>query len=186
MKGSYRGVVLGQLTGDSSRTRAGTQVTSEGLKENRESVIKRIYKRAEGVLTFLIDGLVEKVYSEDDIIMLNHSRKLLDLQSILVKFHTNGAVRVSDQGWRGFKAAATYFEPEILKRIPEAELRLQYREFNRRLEELSKMKGSKNLSSLQILGKFLDPKENLCKNIEGPLSVLARASVTQGVEAIVE
>ena len=80
----------------------------------------------------MIDGLVEKVYSEDDIIMLNHSRKLLDLQSILANVHTNGAVRVSDQGWRGFKAAATYFEPEILKRIPEAELRLQYREFNRR------------------------------------------------------
>ena len=51
---------------------------------------------------------------------------------------------------------------------------------------MSKMKGSKNLSSLQILGKFVDPKENLYKNIEGPLSVLASASVTQGVEAIVE
>ena len=50
-----------------------------------------------------------------------------------------------------------------MKRIHEAELRLQYREFNRRLEELSKMKGSKNLSSLQILGKFVDPKENLYK-----------------------
>ena len=93
---------------------------------------------------------------------------------------------MSDQGWRGFKAAAQYFEPEILKRIPEAELRLQYREFNRRLEELSKKKGSKNMSSLQILGKFLDPKEKLCMNIEGPLAVLARASVTKGVEAIVE
>ena len=32
----------------------------------------------------------------------------------------------------------------------------------------------------------MDPKEKLCKNIEGPLSVLARASVTKGVEAIVE
>ena len=42
------------------------------------------------------------------------------------------------------------------------------------------------MSSLQILGKFLDPKEKLCMNIEGPLAVLARASVTKGVEAIVE
>ena len=64
------------------------------------------------------------MYSEDDIVMLNYSRKLLNLQSILVKVSTNGAVRVSDQGWRGFKADAKYFEPEVLKRIPEAELRL--------------------------------------------------------------
>ena len=85
---------------------------------------------------------MDKVYSEDDIVMLNHSRKLLNLQSILVKVSTNGAVRVSDQGWRGFKAAAQYFESEIL--------------------------------------------EKLCMNIEGPLAVLARASVTKGVEAIVE
>jgi hypothetical protein len=186
LKGSYRGVVLGQLTAEASRTRAGTQVTSEWLKENRKSVVERVDKRAEGVLTFLIEGLEEKVYSEEDIIMINHSRKLLNLQSILVKVSTNGSVRVSDQGWRGFKAAAQYFEPEILRRIPEDELRLQYREFNRRLEEFSKKKGSKTMSSIQILGKFLDPKEKLFMNIEGPLSVLARASVTKGVEAIVE
>ena len=55
---------------------------------------------------------------------------------------------VSDLGWRGFLAAAKYFEPEILRRIPEAELKLQYREFNRRLEELSKRNGSKKMSSL--------------------------------------
>ena len=48
-----------------------------------------------------------------------------------------------------------------MKRIPEAELRLQYREFNIRLENLSKMKGSKNLSRLQILEKFVSPKEHL-------------------------
>jgi hypothetical protein len=113
-------------------------------------------------------------------------RRTSSWSTTLVKVSTNGSVRVSDQGWRGFKAAAQYFEPEILRRIPEDELRLQYREFNRRLEEFSKKKGSKTMSSIQILGKFLDPKEKLFMNIEGPLSVLARASVTKGVEAIVE
>ena len=39
---------------------------------------------------------------------------------------------------------------------------------------------------IQIIAKFLDPKEDLYKDIEGPLSVLARACVAQGVEAIVE
>ena len=63
LKGSYRGVVLGQLTAEASRTRAGNQVTSEWLEENRKSVVGKVNKRAEGVLTFLIEGLVEKVYS---------------------------------------------------------------------------------------------------------------------------
>ena len=69
---------------------------------------------------------------------------------------------------------------------PEAEMRLQYREFIRRLGEVGKEKGSAELTSIQIIAKFLDPKEDLYKDIEGPLSVLARACVAQGVEAIVE
>ena len=69
---------------------------------------------------------------------------------------------------------------------PEAEMRLQYREFIRRLGEVGKEKGSAELTSIQIIAKFLDHKEDLYKDIEGPLSVLARACVAQGVEAIVE
>ena len=118
--------------------------------------------------------------------MVNHSRKLLNLLTTLLKISTNGGVRVFDLGWQGFKTAAMYFEPDIFQRVPEDEFRLQYRDFIRRLEQLSQAKGSMNLSSLKILGKLLDSKEKLCKDIEGPLSILARASVTQGVEAIVE
>ena len=65
LKGTERGVVLGQLTAEASRTQAGTQITREWLKENRKSVVERINNRAEGVLTCLIEGVVEKVYSED-------------------------------------------------------------------------------------------------------------------------
>ena len=43
---------------------------------------------------------------------------------------------------------------------PEAEMRLQYREFIRRLGEVGKEKGSAELTSIQIIAKFLDPKED--------------------------
>ena len=42
------------------------------------------------------------------------------------------------------------------------------------------------LSSKEIFSLLLNPKENLYKDIEGVLSVMARACVTQGVEATVE
>ena len=50
----------------------------------------------------------------------------------------------------------------------------------------SKQKGKQDLTSRQIISKFLDPKENLYEGIEGVLSLLTRACVTSGVEAIVE
>ena len=128
----------------------------------------------------------EKVFDRDTIDMINHSRKLLNLESEMIKIKTNGAANVCSLGWRGFRSAATYFEPAVFSRVPEAEMRLQYREFIRRLGEVGKEKGSAELTSIQIIAKFLDPKEDLYKDIEGPLSVLARACVAQGVEAIVK
>ena len=42
------------------------------------------------------------------------------------------------------------------------------------------------LTSKEIISKLLDPEEKLCKDIEGVLPVLARACLSQGVEAIIE
>lgn len=184
--GLYRGQPLGQLTTDSSRTRVGSQVAKDWLKEDRKSTAEKVYKRGSDVVSFLAEGLEEKVFDRDTIDMINHSRKLLNLESEMIKIKTNGAANVCSLGWRGFRSAATYFEPAVFSRVPEAEMRLQYREFIRRLGEVGKEKGSAELTSIQIIAKFLDPKEDLYKDIEGPLSVLARACVAQGVEAIVE
>ena len=42
------------------------------------------------------------------------------------------------------------------------------------------------LSSKEVFSLLLDPKENLYKDTEGVLSVMARACVSHGVEATVE
>ena len=162
-KGKYRGVVLGQLRQDVARTRAGSQVTKEWLGEDRTSVVERVSRRAEDMVTFLLDGLSSKVYSEEQRILVDNTRRLLDLRSSAAKLKIHGAAHVSNLGWLGLKEAVLSVEDGIFERVTEEEMRLQYREFNRRLKALTEEKNFENCDSLEILAKFLDPKMNLCK-----------------------
>ena len=118
--------------------------------------------------------------------MLNHSRRLLSTKSDLEKIKANSAADVSNLGWKGFKAAAEFFDPDIVSRVTEGELRQQYREYNRRLEQLSWKESNMNLGDKEILALFFDPAGGMYLDIEAVLSVLARACVSQGVEAVVE
>ena len=47
-------------------------------------------------MTFLEQGLSEKVYSDENVKMMNHTRRLLDLKSVLQKVKNNGYAHVSD------------------------------------------------------------------------------------------
>ena len=97
-------MVLGQLTTDPTRTRAGAAVGRRWLEEDRQSTV--ISKRAGEVVTFLEEGLWDKVYSDADVIMINHSRRLLGVSSDMVRIKTSGAVAVSTLTWRSFRSAA--------------------------------------------------------------------------------
>ena len=105
-KGSYRGVVLGQLTTDPTRTRAGAAVGRQWLEEDRQSTVEKVSKSAGEVVTFLVEGLRDKVYRNVDVIMINHSRRLLGVSSDMVRIKTSGAVAVSTLTWRSFRSAA--------------------------------------------------------------------------------
>lgn len=181
----YRGVTLRIVTHDVTRTRGDT-AQAKGQDTTTEPLVKTVANRAKEVVTFLLEGLSTRLYGSKTVTMVNHCRKLLSLNSDLVRIKTNGAAHVSSLGWSSFKSAAQFFEPELLVRIPEEEFRLQYKEFIRRLGVLAMERGSLELSSISILDKFLNPAQNRYKDIEGPLSVLARAAVTSGVEATVE
>ena len=87
------------------------------------------------------------------------------------KIKLHGAAHVSDIGWLGFKEAALFIEqPEILQLD---ELRIQYREFNRRLAKIveerteaeKKKKVNKKKNHIEILDMFLNPKMNLYKYV---------------------
>ena len=184
--GKYRGVVLGQLTVDPTNTREGRQQATQWLEEDRQSTAVKVYRRGKEMVSYLAESLGEKVYNNEAVILINHSRRLFNMESELIKVKTSGAANVSNLGWRSFKSAALFFKPAIFTRITEEEMREQYREFNRRLEDISRKKETMGLSSKKILSLFFDPKMKMYVDIEGVLSVMARACVSKGVEAIVE
>ena len=152
-KGSYRGVMLGQLTTDPTRTRAGAAVGSSGWRRTgSQSMVEKVSKRAGEVVTFLVEGLRDKVYRNVDVIMINHSRRLLGVSSDMVRPAERWPSPPSPGGASG---------PP-----PEEEMWLQYREYCRRLEQLGKVGGGMELTSKEIISKLLNPEEGLCKDIE--------------------
>ena len=94
-KSTYRGVVVGCLAEEGSKTRAGVEQTRGVKVLDLKKVIKIVSKRALDVTTFLQKGLSEKVYSSTDVIFINHVRRLLDLKTLVRSVERYGAVSVS-------------------------------------------------------------------------------------------
>ena len=185
--GTFKGVPMGMVAEEGSRTRGGRLWTQEWQVMDLEAVIRLVSKRAEDEVSFLKEGLTEKVYSSTDVVMINNGRTILDLKSIMVKIKTFGANRISNLGWMGFKNSSVFFVENVLDAVGEYELRTQYREFNRRVSSLADQPGSELMSSIEILSKFLDPDQKLFKDVESILSILTRVAVMNvGVESVCE
>ena len=63
---------------------------------------------------------------------------------------------------------------------------MQYREYLKRLEILSKVPANRELSDMELLELFLHPDKQLYENVEAVLSVMARAALLISVESVVE
>ena len=185
-KGEYRKIPMGQLVQDPSRTRAGREQAGEVLLLDRSKIIQKTNSRAKFVVDFLHTGLDEKVYNAEDKIVINHTRTLTDLKTTAIKVSSFGAAQTASLGWRKFLEAGKFFEQDLVCRMGVDEIRIQFRELYRRVEATFKGEDISKLSSLDILGRFLSSKGELSKDIEGVLSIIARAAVCTSVESIVE
>ena len=149
-----------------------------------EKVVDTVTKRAVSVVSFLFDGLSTNVYSNNDVIYLDNIRRLLDLKSLIKAIEQSSAASVSSNRYRSWLDAAKFVEPDLFARTTADELRIQYREFMRRLGQLAPtLTGKENT---EIFGLFLDPNLSHFKDIESVLSVMARAGVAMGLESVVE
>ena len=185
-RGEYRGIPMGQLVEDPTRTRAGQEVAAENMLLDREGIIRITNKRAHDVVEFLEGGLSEVVYNAHDKLVISHVRALTDLRSVMIKVSNFGAAHTASLQWRRFLEAGKFMEQELVCRIGVDELRTQFRQLYRRLEDLSEEKCALELGSLEILARFMSSKGLLSKDVEGVLSVMARAAVCTSVESIVE
>ena len=184
-QGTYRGVPMGQLVPEPNRTRQGSQQVQQNLLLDLDAIVVVTNQRATEVVTFLHSGLSAKVFDGDDE-LIEKVRYLVDVKQEMKQIKVSGAAAISNIRWIRFLETSKFFEEDLFARIGANELRTQYREFNRRFEELSKKEGSEKLTNLEILGKFFQPSGKMYIDIEGVLSILAKAMLSKGVESIVE
>ena len=81
--GTYRNVIIGCLVEDGSRTRAGSVTEGKNRLLDVDTVVTTVSTRALDVTTFLYDGLKSRVYTNDDRILINHIRRLLDMKTLI-------------------------------------------------------------------------------------------------------
>ena len=81
--GTYRNVIIGCLVEDGSRTRVGSVTEAKNRLLDIDSVLTTVSTRALDVTTFLFEGLKSRVYTNNDRILINHIRRLLDIKTLI-------------------------------------------------------------------------------------------------------
>ena len=91
---------------------------------------------------------------------------------------SRGASTVANLTFDRFLSSAVEVDTDLLPRADKQKLRVQYREFLRRLDSLSQVPANRKLSDMELLESFLHPDNSqLYENIEAVLSVMARAAL---------
>ena len=96
---TYKKVILGALREDGSKTREGFSVQAANKVLNKESVFNNVFSRARDVASFLYEGLKERVYNNEDVIVIGKMRRILDLKSSMKRLEIHGAARISNLEW---------------------------------------------------------------------------------------
>ena len=76
-------------------------------------------------------------------------------------------------------------DPDLNEKWSSGDLRIQFKRYIAKLVQISS-ESDVCSDSLSLLGKLLNPELNHFQDIEGILSILARAAVSKSVESIVE
>ena len=181
-------VIQGKLVSDPLRdTRVGKRKRDAIKLLNEQSIIEMVKKCAADLVTHLSSRMEEKVYGEEDIKVIKNTRVLLETRSLMQSVESRGASTVANLTFDRFLSSAVEVDTDLLLRADKQELRVQYREFLRRLDSLSQVPANRKLSDMELLELFLHPDNSqLYENVEAVLSVMARAALLISVESVVE
>ena len=126
--GKYRDTPMGQIVSDPRfRTRSGILDAASNLSLNIHQVTRKCDKRSYNLTSYLLKGLSEKVYSASAKRVVNTSRTILDLESLMKRTQSKGAVHTSHSMFGNFCKAAEEVEPEVWERVDKEEMRCEYR-----------------------------------------------------------
>ena len=180
---TYRGVPVGCLGEEGTKTREGRLKTDRVAKLDVLKVVETVNTRADSVLAFLHTGL-SKVYSSTEKAQIESVRKLLNLKFFSQAVVRSGHANTATIHFKGWVEAGKLLQPDMLIRISVEELRLQFRTFMKKLDELAPT--LLNLDNKQIFSLLIHPRHRHYEGFQSVLAVMANASVVMGLESVVE
>ena len=180
---TYRRVMVGNMEEEPTQTRAGRRMAERVEKLNVKAVMDVVKTRATNVVTFLHSGLSE-VYSGTDRAQIESIRVLLNLKFFVRAVERSGSANIAAIHFKKWLDSAKLLQTDLIIRIPMEEVRMQFRCFLRKLEELAPTLN--NLENKEIFSLLLHPRHRHFEGFETVLAVLANASVAMGLESVVE
>ena len=103
---------------------------------NVKAVMDVVKIRATNVVTFLHSGLSE-VYSGTDRAQIESIRVLLNLKFFVRAVERSGSANIAAIHFKKWLDSAKLLQTDLIIRIPMEEVRMQFRRFLRKLEELA-------------------------------------------------
>lgn len=183
----FRGVDMGYLESDQRRPnlRSGTQEEQEAYEDKENRTMQMMLQRCRQVVEYVYNGLGE-VYSPEDLEMIKHIRNVLDLKAMMKLVKTKGPVQAGQKTTQQFFESAEFIDPEIRTRCDRLEMRAQHQEFLRRIEEITEVKDSDKLSSMEVMVMLLNTEAKRFQGCEAVIDILCQAAAMKSVESVVE
>ena len=188
MEATYRGVVVGNFVKESNKTRAGriqAERVENTIKEVEAVCESTIKGRAVNVAEFLHKGL-SRVFTGTERSQIESIRVVLNLEFYCRAVVRSGYANTATVHFRRWTDSAKLLQPDLLHWISLEELRMQFRCFLMKLEELTPTVLAKNQDNKQIFSLLLHPEYRHYFGFESVLSVMSNAAVSMGLESVVE
>ena len=186
--GEYQGVPIFLPEPEPEDSINFTRSQSKRPRLDIDSVKLTVEKELQDFSLLMAKSLDDNVFTADDVIIIDHTRNITDVKLLATKLRLKGVPLTAASHVDKFIGSAEKLVYE-LNDIPVSELQCQYRAFLGKLFEVIKHmpeKDFRNLTSIDIIKKFLCSKELLYENIELVLHSMCVASISLTIESVCE
>ena len=160
--GLYRKKAIGSSSRQLYGTRAGRSQNESNYNVSAESSYKPVRERTEDLLKFLTKDLEERLYKPSEIKLVEHTRLLLDLNSLVAKIKASSVPHVSNVLVRDYWQSCCFFHPDMESIVDRDEFHLQFQRLLFALDHISRK--NPNHSNIELLKDLLKSKEEWYKS----------------------
>ena len=184
--GSYRSIPIAQSYGEEIHTRMGERRAARNVQDERQGiVIVKAQQDLQKLVQRMNEDLSNHVYDESDKSMLKTLRPIIDLRSLALKVKQKGAALVLALDGEQFTKVSKQLATNIGD-VPDSEIRIQFRNFIRKLETHVAQLSEEDLSSIELIKVFLATERKLYVDIEMVMHVICVAAASMSVESVIE